>query len=103
MGLPDPGHRGRRPALHRLRPARSDRPAPGYDHDTFAEDLASLIDRLDVDEVTFVGRRTAALIPDSSLVVYHGSGHGLYAADHQRVNSDILAFVAAEQALAARV
>ena len=103
MGLPDPGHAGLRCiAYDRRGHGRSDRPARGYDYDTFAEDLASLIDRLDVDEVTFVGRRTAALIPDSSLVVYDGSGHGLYAAP-QRVNSDILAFVAAEQALAARV
>jgi non-heme chloroperoxidase len=51
--------------------------------------------------IEITGRRTAALIPDSRLVVYHGSGHGLYAADQERVNSDILAFVEAEEALAA--
>ncbi len=43
--------------------------------------------------IELTGRRTAALIPISELLVYEGSGHGLYAADHEQVNSDILAFI----------
>jgi len=42
--------------------------------------------------IELTGRKTAALIANSQLLVYEGSGHGLYAADHQRVNSDVLAF-----------
>ena len=49
--------------------------------------------------IDITGRRTAALIPDARLLVYEGSGHGLYAADHVRLNADILAFVR-EDALA---
>jgi non-heme chloroperoxidase len=43
--------------------------------------------------IEITGRKTAALIPHSQLLVYEGSGHGLYAADHERLNSDILAFI----------
>ena len=75
----------------------------------FREELASfelptLVVHGDLDAsapIDITGRRTAALIPDSRLVVYEGSGHGLYAADHERVNADVLAFVGAERALAA--
>src|SRR4051794_31092313 len=34
---------------------RSDRPAQGYDYDTFADDLAALMEELDLDDVTLVG------------------------------------------------
>ena len=34
---------------------RSDRPRQGYDYDTFADDLATVVDRLDLDNVTLVG------------------------------------------------
>jgi non-heme chloroperoxidase len=34
---------------------RSDRPSFGYDFDTFADDLASLIEQLDLEDVTLVG------------------------------------------------
>lgn len=47
------------------------------------------------------GRKTAALMPRSRLLVYEGSGHGLYAADHERVNADIFAFIYERRALAA--
>jgi non-heme chloroperoxidase len=43
--------------------------------------------------IDITGRRTAALIAGSTLVVYPGSGHGLYAADHARLNPEILAFI----------
>ncbi len=33
----------------------SEKPADGYDYDTFAEDLAGLLDHLDVDDATLVG------------------------------------------------
>ena len=34
---------------------RSSQPAKGYDYDTFADDLAQLVDALDLREATFVG------------------------------------------------
>jgi non-heme chloroperoxidase len=43
--------------------------------------------------IDITGRKAADLIPDSRLVVYEGAGHGLYAADHERLNGDVLAFV----------
>src|SRR6478609_3610685 len=75
----------------------------------FRDELASirvptLIVHGDLDAsapIELTGRRTAALIPGSRLVVYEGSGHGLYAADHERVNAEILAFIEAPQAVAA--
>jgi pimeloyl-ACP methyl ester carboxylesterase len=51
--------------------------------------------------IELTGRKTAALIPGSRLIVYEGSGHGLYAADHERVNGDILEFIHRREALAA--
>jgi non-heme chloroperoxidase len=39
------------------------------------------------------GRRTAALIPDSRLVVIPGAGHGVYASQAERYNSELLAFL----------
>jgi pimeloyl-ACP methyl ester carboxylesterase len=50
--------------------------------------------------IELTGRKTAALIANSQLLVYEGSGHGLYAADHERLNSDMLAFIEQRQALA---
>ena len=44
--------------------------------------------------IDLTGRRTAALIDGSSLIVYEGAGHGLYASDHDRLNADILEFIA---------
>jgi pimeloyl-ACP methyl ester carboxylesterase len=43
--------------------------------------------------IDITGRKAAELIPDSRLVVYEGSGHGLYAADHDRLNADALEFI----------
>jgi len=49
--------------------------------------------------IELTGRKTAALIPNSQQLVYEGSGHGLYAADHERLNSDVLAFIEQRQDL----
>jgi non-heme chloroperoxidase len=38
---------------------RSDQPALGYDHDTFADDLATLIDELGLSDLTLVGHSMA--------------------------------------------
>jgi hypothetical protein len=38
-------------------------------------------------------RKTAELIGGASLTVYPGSGHGLYASDHDTLNGDLLAFI----------
>jgi non-heme chloroperoxidase len=39
------------------------------------------------------GRKTAALIDGAELTVYPGAGHGLYASDHQALNTDLVAFI----------
>jgi pimeloyl-ACP methyl ester carboxylesterase len=38
---------------------RSDQPARGYDHDTFAADVATLIDQLDLSDLTLIGHSMA--------------------------------------------
>jgi non-heme chloroperoxidase len=38
---------------------RSDRPIDGYDYDTFADDLAAVIEALDLDDVTLIGHSMA--------------------------------------------
>src|SRR5262249_4810626 len=38
---------------------RSERPVDGYDYDTFADDLAAIIDSLDLKEVTLIGHSMA--------------------------------------------
>jgi pimeloyl-ACP methyl ester carboxylesterase len=45
--------------------------------------------------IDLTGRKTAALIDGSRLVVYEGAGHGLYASDHDRLNADIVEFIRA--------
>ena len=51
--------------------------------------------------IDLTGRKTAASYPAAQLHVYARAGHGLYAADHDRINADILGFIQQEQALAA--
>jgi pimeloyl-ACP methyl ester carboxylesterase len=43
--------------------------------------------------VDFTGRRTAALIPGSRLIVYEGAPHGLMLTHVERLNADLLAFI----------
>ena len=43
--------------------------------------------------IEITGRKTAELIRGASLTVYPGAGHGLYASDHDALNSDLLAFI----------
>jgi hypothetical protein len=38
-------------------------------------------------------RSAAALLGSATLRVHPGAGHGLYASDHEAINSDILAFI----------
>jgi pimeloyl-ACP methyl ester carboxylesterase len=40
------------------------------------------------------GSRTAALIPNSRLIVYQNAPHALYLTHRERLNRDLLAFVA---------
>ena len=47
--------------------------------------------------IDLTGRKTAAMIDGSSLVVYEDAGHGLYASDHDRLNADIIAFIGARK------
>jgi non-heme chloroperoxidase len=73
--------------------------AAAYAMTDFRADLASLkvptlIIHGDLDAsapIDLTGRRTAALIAGSRLLVSEGSGHGLYAADHARLNPGVLA------------
>lgn len=44
--------------------------------------------------VETTGRRTAKLIPHSTLVEYDGAGHGLHETHADRLNADLLAFIA---------
>ena len=43
--------------------------------------------------IELTGRKTAELVGGASLTVYPGSGHGLYASDHDTLNGDLLAFI----------
>jgi non-heme chloroperoxidase len=43
--------------------------------------------------LAITGRKTAALVTGSRLVVYEGAGHGLFASEHPRLNRDLLAFI----------
>jgi non-heme chloroperoxidase len=80
--------------------------AAAYTTTDFRADLAAvrvptLIIHGDLDAsapIDLTGRRTAALIAGSRLLVYEGSCHGLYAADHARLNPDVLAFIEEERA-----
>lgn len=40
------------------------------------------------------GSRTAALVPDSTLIVYENAPHALYLTHRERLNRDLLAFIA---------
>lgn len=64
--------------------------------DVRAVDVPTLIIHGDADPsapVDLCARRTAALIPHSSLTVYEGAAHGLFATHADRLNADLLEFV----------
>src|SRR5687768_4516669 len=50
---------------------RSDRPGDGYDYDTFADDVASLIEQLDLHGLTLIGHSAGC-----GVVVRYVSRHG---------------------------
>jgi len=66
----------------------------------FREELAriakpALILHGDADASTpleITGRPTAAILPDSELVVYNGAGHGLYVTHHREIAAEIVRF-----------
>lgn len=43
--------------------------------------------------IEITGRKVADLIPRCRLEIYEGSGHGLYASEHERVTGDVLSFM----------
>ena len=58
--------------------------------------LSTLIVHGDIDTSTpidLTGRKTAQLVPNSTLTVYEGAGHGLPITHMKRLNADLLAFV----------
>jgi non-heme chloroperoxidase len=62
VGLPDRHLRRRRLPLHRLRsprPRSLDQPARGYDFDTFADDVAALVENLDLSGITLIAHSMA--------------------------------------------
>jgi non-heme chloroperoxidase len=66
------GHRGMRCiAYDRRGHGRSDQPAYGYDYDTLADDMASVIEALDLDGLTLVGHSMGA-----AEIVRYLSRHG---------------------------
>jgi pimeloyl-ACP methyl ester carboxylesterase len=66
------GHRGMRCiAYDRRGHGRSDQPASGYDYDTLADDMASVIEALDLNETTLVGHSMGA-----AEIVRYLSRHG---------------------------
>jgi pimeloyl-ACP methyl ester carboxylesterase len=44
--------------------------------------------------IDLTGRRTAELIPDATLSVYPGAGHGLFVSHYERLADDIAGFAA---------
>src|SRR5438067_974822 len=105
---------------------RSGQPWNGNDMDTYADDLATLVDALDLKNAIHVGHSTgggevvryigrhgtrrvakAVLIADSALLsakivkgatlkVYEGAPHGVCTTQKDRVNDDLLAFIKAD-------
>ena len=60
-------------------------------------DVPALIIHGDADAsapIALTGRKTARLMPHARLIEYAGAGHGLYASEHERLNADLLAFLA---------
>ena len=60
-------------------------------------DVPALIIHGDADAsapIALTGRKTAQLLPNGRLIEYAGAGHGLYASEHERLNADLLTFLA---------
>src|SRR5436309_3048879 len=95
---------------------RSSQPWSGHDMDTYADDLAALVETLDLKDAIHVGHstgggevahyigrhgtkrvaravRAAKLIKNARLEVYKGAPHGLCSTHKDRVNADLLAFI----------
>jgi non-heme chloroperoxidase len=92
---------------------RSGQPWTGNDLDTYADDLAALIDTLDLHQAILVGHSTGggevtryigrhgtahiakAVLVGATLKVYPGAPHGLFATHKDQFNADLLAFIRA--------
>jgi len=73
-------------AYDRRGQGRSSRSGDGYDYDTLADDLAALLDTLDLRGVTLVGMSMAG-------GEYEGAPHGLMFTHADRLNADLLACI----------
>lgn len=87
---------------------RSDQPATDYDMDTFADDLAAVIDSLELEDAILVGhsmgggdyivplkttaRRAAEILLNATLKVYKGAPHGFPITHRDRLNADLADF-----------
>jgi pimeloyl-ACP methyl ester carboxylesterase len=88
---------------------RSSQPWDGNDLDTYADDLAALIDTLDLhqailiihgddDQIVPIGASallSSKLVKDATHKVYPGAPHGLFATHKDQFNTDLLAFIRA--------
>ncbi|HEX6278699.1 MAG TPA: alpha/beta hydrolase [Pyrinomonadaceae bacterium] len=64
-------------------------------------DVPTLIMHGDDDQVVPIGAsalRSANLVPNATLKVYEGYGHGMCTINHEQINADLLAFFRGEQA-----
>ena len=82
---------------------RSSQPWNGNDMDTYADDLATLVETLDLqdaihgddDQIVPIGASallSAKLIENAQLKVYEGGSHGICSTQKDQVNADLLAF-----------
>jgi non-heme chloroperoxidase len=97
---------------------RSSQPWTGNDLDTYADDLAALIEELDLDDAVLVGHSTSGgevvryigrhgngrvskvalisakkIIKDATLIVYERGAHGICTTEKNRVCADLLVFI----------
>lgn len=89
---------------------KSAQPWQSNDMDTYARDLAELVEHLDLRDAVFVGHSTGGgddqivpignaalksieLVKDGTLKVYPGAPHGIFGAYQQELIQDILDFI----------
>jgi pimeloyl-ACP methyl ester carboxylesterase len=96
---------------------RSDHPGAGYDFDTLADGLATIINALDVNELARLivhgsadpfcplevsSIRTHRAVAGSRLKVYEGASHRLSYTFRDGLNADLISFVGAGSTVAGR-
>ena len=82
---------------------RSSQASSGNDMNGYADDLAELIEALDLDQVTLVcsAVKSAKLIKGAKEIYYPGAPHGITATHQDQINADLLAFIAGQRSASA--